>query len=132
MSNEKDLKTMYLISSYVGDKESFRLMPISLSCPYSEGIYEPHHKSLILIAKDQKETYHFIPKLDDNGDISKVKMPRKNSNKDYKEERRLTNTPYEHIIIDKNEIRNVIQLICHNFDVFDYNKYLNSDLNENK
>lgn len=116
--------SMLIISSYVGELKSFRLMPLTSECIYTEGIYDPTYKSLILLSKYTKEGYHFIPKLDDQGDMEKIKKPRVDSNKPYKEERRLVNTPYEYILTEKSEIKNFLQFVAINANEFDVNKYL--------
>lgn len=115
---------MLIISSYVGELRSFRLMPLTTECIYTEGIYDPTHKSLILLSRDTKQSYHFVPKLDDQGDMERVKKTRVDSNKTYKEERRLIETPYEHILTEISEIKNFLSLIAVNAEYFDVDKYL--------
>lgn len=98
-------------------------MPISNECPYSEGIYDPQSKVLVIMSKTTKESFHLLPKLDDNGDpiASKVKRP---SGVPYREERKAIETFQEYYVPEKAEIINIVEMFAVNADTYDFKKFL--------
>ncbi len=116
-------KTMLLITSNWGDNKSFRLMPVSKECPYSEGIYDPESNVLVIMSGEIKESMHMLPKLDDSGDAIRTKAVRPNK-KNYKEQRVQLETFTEYYISVREEIENLISMIAINAESFDYKKYL--------
>ncbi len=100
-------------------------MPIAQECPYTEGLFDPGNKVLVMMSKDKKEIFHMVPKLDDNGDPIKVKTPRPAGRPPYKEERKIMQTYQEHYITEKDEVQAMIELIATNSDSYDYKQYLN-------
>lgn len=98
-------------------------MPISADCPYSEGIYDPQSRVLVIMSKITKESFHLLPKLDDNGDPipSKTKRP---SGVPYREERKAIDTYQEYYIPEKAEIINIVDMFAINADTYDYKKFL--------
>lgn len=115
--------TMKLITAPWNDQRSFRLMPVSLDCPFSEGIYDPDGKVLVMMSVVKKQSYHMLPKLDDNGDPIRAKTERMNR-KVYKEERKALETFNETYITEKNEIIELIKDLAINADTYDYTQYL--------
>jgi hypothetical protein len=116
--------TMKLITTNWQNQKSFRLIPVSNDCPYSEGIYDPDSKVLVLMSVIRKETFHMVPRLDDNGDMAPVKgAPRKNG-KPYKEERKTLETFTEYYIQEKAEIEEAIKELAVNAATYDYDQYL--------
>ena len=116
-------KSMLLITRQWDKQKSFSLMPVDKSCPYSEGIYDPASKVLVLMSTLTKENYHFVPKLDEDGN----KIPRKKrgeSGADYKEQRVSIETFQEYYITEKEEIINFINLFCVNSNEFNYQIYM--------
>ena len=69
MSDSKYKNNMMLFKSFGGEKETFRMMPITEDCPYAEVIYNPAVATLVVISKIKKQNFQFLPKLDGNGDI---------------------------------------------------------------
>lgn len=116
-------KTMILYTAKWQDKKSFRLMPISKEAPYSELIYIPENNSLVVLSANSKEAFHMVPKLDDNGDITNTKTPRK-SGVQHKEQRVNMKTMIEYEFTEKEEIINLINLIAVNSDSYDYKQYM--------
>jgi len=116
-------KSMIIVSSIWGESKTFRLMPISNDCPYSEGIYDPQSKVLVIMSKTTKESFHLLPKLDDNGDpiASKVKRP---SGVPYREERKAIETFQEYYVPEKAEIINIVEMFAVNADTYDFKKFL--------
>lgn len=115
--------SMLLFTSFWQDRVTFKLMPISESCPFVEVIYDPGLNILVVINKQFKESFHSIPKFDDNGDIIMTKSARKNG-KPYREERRAIDTYQEYYITEKEEQVNFINIFAMNADSFDFAKHM--------
>lgn len=114
---------MLLVSSYWGENKSFKLIPINLNCPFTEGMYDPTSNILVMIGKDKKNTLHMVTKLDDNGDPIELKGKTRRNGKNYKEERKTVETYQEYYILERAEQESFIQLFAVNADTFDYKKY---------
>ena len=113
-------KNMILINSvdFQGVAKSFKMIPITQDCPYVECIFSVNDKILAVITKIMKQSYHFVPKIDDNGDPVYVKNPKaRASGKQVKEERRLVDTFSEFYIITLKKLKvllNHLQLMQKN------------------
>lgn len=105
--------TMQVIKSVHGDEHTFALIPLSLNCPFVEAIYLPQEKKLAVISKTLKDTFHFFPRLDDNGDQIPAKRRVANRNP-FKEERKPIQTFYEYYLSDITDINNFIDIHAHN------------------
>lgn len=116
---------MLLISSVFADKKSFRLIPMTNDSPFSEGIYDIESKVLVLMSNRTKESFHLVPKLDDNGDMVKAGKARPNG-KLYREERRSLDTFTEYYVMEKEEIIDMIKRLAENESTFNYMSYLNN------
>jgi hypothetical protein len=113
-----------MISSEWEGREAFRMIPITGDCPYVEGIFDTETKVLVLFLKESKESFHMIPRVDENGDpvpVGKGK-PRMNG-KPYREERKTIQTFHEYYITDKAEIKSFLEMFSINYDTFNSNKY---------
>ena len=104
-------KNMMLISSPFRNVPSFSLIPASLDCPYVEAMFDPSSGILAVISKVFKKSFHMVPKLDENGQPQRLKVPNKQTGKTVKEQRVSMDTFSEFYITDKDEINNFI-LIC--------------------
>tara|TARA_Y100000593_G_C4298310_1_gene331905 strand:+ start:1748 stop:2209 length:462 start_codon:yes stop_codon:yes gene_type:complete len=124
---EENPKTMMLVKSAFGQMKSFKLIPISNDCPFVECLFSPREKMMVVIGKYMKQSYHMIPKLDDNGDQILVKGKPRENGKKVKEERRLVDTCSEHYILTEAEIRNIILMFAVNPDAFDLDEFFLSD-----
>ncbi len=113
---------MLIVTSIWQNQKSFRLIPFDKDCPFSEGIYDPDSKVLVLMSITRKETMHMMPKLDANGDAVLTKNKRANG-KNHQEQRVTLNTYTEHYVTEKVEIENVIKLLVINPE-FDFKQYL--------
>ena len=122
-------KSMMLITSTWGSnsQKTFKLIPVSLEAPFNEAIYDSSSKVLAIISKEKKESMHMVPKLNEWGDITPMKIGKRNNGKEYAEERKTMETFYEYYIEDVNEIRYIIEKIAINSDAFDFNSYLNQE-----
>ena len=121
-------KSMMLVTSTWGNKETFRLIPVTLEAPYNEGIYDPEVGVLAVIGKEKKDNLQMTPKLNQFGDPEVLKIGKRPNGKDYAEERRVIETYYEYYIENKDEIRNLVKLLALNEEFFDIEKYLKQDV----
>jgi hypothetical protein len=119
---------MLLVTSTWGPAKTFKMMPVSNDCPFNECIFDVQSKVLAIISKQSKESLHMLPKLDDKGDIVRLKIGKKEDGKDYAEERKMLSTFYEYYIIEKEEIEGFIKHFAANADEFDYMQYLNLEI----
>lgn len=117
-------KSMLLITSSWGEKKTFKLIPASTAAPYNEGIYDPEVKVLAIIGKDKKESLQMLPKLNEFGDPQPVKIGKRPNGKEYAESRQTIETYYEYYVENKDEIRDLINMLALNADTFDYEQYL--------
>lgn len=117
------MNNMLLISSEWDKLPSFKMMPVNKECPYIECIYSPEQGgTLVIISKDCKESYHMLPKLDDNGDIVYPKVL--NGPRNPKMERRLVATYKEYYITNKSEIIDFVKKFAINHSSFDFEKFM--------
>lgn len=116
-------KNMLLITSYWSDKDTFKLIPITDDCPYSEAIYDPATTLLVVIGKTSKENFQMVPRLDEDGNPMPVKKPRANG-KTYKEQRTTLSVLHEYYIVDKDEQESFIKAFAVNEKHYDYNRFL--------
>jgi hypothetical protein len=115
--------TMMLVQATWNDKQTFRMIPISESCPYVECIMDPDTKVFVIISKITKTTLHMLPRLDDNGDALSVKTVRKNG-RTVREERQKIETFQEFYIEDLTAINDLISMFAVNALTFDHKTFL--------
>ena len=122
-------KNMILINSvdFQGVARSFKMIPITQDCPYVECIFSVNDKILAVITKIMKQSYHMVPKLDDNGDEVPVKGKPRANQKQIKEERRLVETFSEHYVVTEEEIREIINMFCINPKAFNIDEFFEID-----
>ena len=117
-------KNMLVVSNYWGEAKSFKLIPVSNDCPYAEALYDINTGLLAVIGKVQKQVFHNVPKLDDNGDMMYLKMGKRENGKTYKEERRTIDTFQEYYIIDEKEIIDFVNDFGVNAEEFSFIQYI--------
>ncbi len=115
-------QSMRLITSAWQSLKTFRIIPVSKDAPYSEIIFDPQTKTMVLFSLTKKTTFHMLPKLDDNGDLAKASGKRPDG-KTYREVRSQMETFMEFYITEKEEMNSMIEFLCDNADTFDYKKY---------
>ena len=125
-------QNMMLVNSSFRNARSFTMIPVSLDSPYTEAMYDPASGILAVISKVMKQSYHMVPKLDDDGNPIRLKVPNKQTGKTVKEERRLVDTFSEFYLNDKADIETFIHMFAVNATEFDYNQYMQVDINETK
>jgi len=125
-------KNMILINAAdIGSMQrSFKMIPANNDCPYVECIYSMKDGFLAVITKNMKQSYHMVPKLDDNGDPVPLKGKVRPNKKDYKEERRLVDTFSEFYLMTPEEIDGFIKLYAINAKEFDYDAFINPPVPE--
>jgi hypothetical protein len=119
-------KNMLLTGAVWGERDSFKLIPASLDSPYVEGIYDCNTKTLIMIAKDKKNIFHMMDRLDDNGEKMTAKIKKANGSP-YKQERKTVETFQEHYILDVAQQISFIETFAINADTFPYKKFTEPD-----
>lgn len=117
-------ETMMVVKSDWNGRKTFKMIPITINCPYVECIYDPESKVLAVIGLTKKNVFHMMPKLDDNGDIVPRKVKSEGS-KPYKEDRRTIETFQEYYIHDKEEIKFFVDLFAINANASE--EFLTSD-----
>lgn len=116
-------KNMMLITSAFRQVKSFSLVPVTEDCPYVEAMFDPTGGILAVITKVRKSSFHMVPRLDDNGQPSKLKVPNKETGKVHKEQRVSIDTFSEFYITEKEEIKNFLAVFAINNDSFDYDQF---------
>ena len=129
MANQIGQNMMLVNSSFRGAK-SFTLIPVSQDSPYVEALFDPSSGMLAIISKVMKQSYHMVPKLDDEGQPMRLKKPNMQTGKTVKEERRLVDTFSEFYLSDKKDIETFIHMFAINADTFDYKTLLDVDVNK--
>jgi hypothetical protein len=117
MSEVNQQKNMMIVSQLHMGEPTFSLIAVTDNCPYVECVYTPQTKQLAIITKTQKDTFHFFPRLDDNGDTVPAKR-RVDGRNLYKEERKQIKTFYEYYLSDEKEIIAFINLFAVNAEGF--------------
>ena len=110
-------KSMMLVQATWQDKQTFRLIPISESCPYVECIFDPGSKVFVIISKLKRTSLQMLPKLDEYG------QPVAGS-KGQREERHKLDVFQEFYIEDKIAVKDLIHLFAINAKTFDYGAFM--------
>jgi len=111
---------MMLVSGNWGPYKTFKLIPVTIDCPYIEAIFDPSSKILAIISKDSKPSYHMVPKKDDNGDDVPMKIGKRTNGKEFKEQRIMMDTYQEYYINNLEEVTSMINMFAINADTYDY------------
>lgn len=117
-----------LVSGNWGPYTTFKLIPVTSTCPYVEAIYDPSGKILAVISKNIKAAYHMVPKLDDNGDQVPMKVKQRANGKNFKEQRIMMDTYQEYYITQADEITELIEAFAMNADKYDYKKIMETEV----
>jgi hypothetical protein len=121
-------KNMILVASEWKEQPTFKLIPASIDCPYNEAIFDPTERILAIVSKEKKESFHMLPRLNDNGDLEVVKNGKpRTTGKPYREQRVSMETYYEYFIKDRKDIESFIQWFAiTEGSNFDYNTFLDT------
>ncbi len=124
-------QNMMLVNSSFRNAKSFTMIPVSNDSPYTEAMFDPTSGILAVISKVMKQSYHMVPKLDDDGQPMRLKTPNKQTGKTHKEERRLVDTFSEFYLSDKKDIEDFINIFAINASSYDYQQFF-VDVEETK
>ena len=119
-------KTMMLVQATWNEQQTFRMIPVSESCPYVECIFDPATKVFVIISKITKMSLHMLPKMDENGDPVACKAVRPNG-RNFKEERNKIEVFQEYYVEDKVAINQLIHYTAINADSFDYDAFMQAE-----
>lgn len=122
--------TMAIVSGTWGPMDTFKLIPVTKECPYLECIYNPQAKVLAVIGTHKKETFHMVPKLDDNGDPVKVKGQPRESKNPVREQRVKMETYSEYYVMGEEEVENFLKRVTVNHEEFEYTEILTKEVME--
>ena len=125
-------QNMMLVNSAFINVKSFTLIPVSLYSPYTEAMFDPASGILAVISKVMKKSYHMVPKLDDNGEPIRLKVPNKQTGKTVKEQRVQVDTFSEFYLTEKSDIETFIHMFAVNADTFNYKEFLDVDTKKTK
>jgi|TARA_R110000744_G_scaffold66333_4_gene135624 hypothetical protein len=125
-------QNMMIVSSSFRNAKSFTLIPVSSDSPYVEAMFDPTSSILAVISKVMKQSYHMVPKLDDDGQPMRLKTPNPQTGKTVKEERRLVDTFSEFYLSDKLDIKDFINIFAINAESFDYESFFVDTSKETK
>lgn len=129
MSNKEVTPSMMLTTSSWQNIPSFSLIPVNNDCPYVECLYNPMAKTLAIIGKTKKDTFHMIPRLSDDGHPMKAKQG--TEEKPFKMQRVNQESYTEYYITDVVEVENFIKSFAVNATGFDYKKTLDMETMSN-
>ena len=125
-------QNMMLITSAFRNAKSFSLLPVSNDSPYVEAMFDPSSSILAVISKVKKNSFHMLPRLGEDGQPQRLKVPNKQTGKTVKEQRVEMQTFSEFYISDKKDIETFIELFAINASSFDYKEFLEVDIKETK
>ena len=108
---------MMLVQSSWQENQTFRMIPISESCPYVECIFDPGTKVFVIISKTTKQSLHMLPKLDDYGQAL-------TGSKGTKQDRHKIEVFQEFYIEDAIAIKDLIHLFAINAKTFDFENFM--------
>ena len=121
-----------LVHSVFRNARSFSLIPVSNDSPYVEAMFDPASSILAVITKDRKQSFHMMPRLDDNGQPQRLKAPNMETGKTVKEQRVQIDTFNEFYLNEKADIETFVELFAINASSFDYKSFLDVDVKETK
>jgi hypothetical protein len=114
---------MLVITGYWQNGDTFKMIPVTEDCPYSEVIYDPNTTLLVVISKTAKTNFQMIPRLDENGNQIRATKKKENG-KPFKEQRTSIDVFTEYYLTEKEEQEAFIEMFAVNSDSFDYKKHM--------
>ncbi len=121
-------KNMMLVNSSFRGAKSFNLIPVSKEAPYIEAMFDPSSGILACIGVNNKQSFHMVPRLNDDGQPMRLKVPNKTTGKTVKEQRVSQQTYSEYYVAEENDIENFINIFAINADTFDYKQFIEVDI----
>lgn len=126
MSKETNTKNMMLVVQEHRGFPTFSMIRMTEDCPFVECIYLPEEKQLAIITTIQKDTFHFLPKVDTNGDI--VRANKRSNGTTFKEERKSLKTFYEYSLPNADDIESFVEKVAMNASSFDYKEIMKTSV----
>jgi hypothetical protein len=123
-NNNWPAPSMMIVSGNWGPMPTFKLIPITKDCPYVECIFNPQAKALAVIGAIIKDTFHMVPRLDDNGEPQKRKGPGSDKNPE-KQQRVTLSTFQEYYVHGEEEITNFLEKFAVNEKEYEYKDFMN-------
>jgi len=112
-------KTMMLVQSSWQEDQTFRMIPISETCPYVECIFDPKTKVFVIISKVKRISLQMLPDLNEYGTpITGAKGTR--------QQRHKVEVFQEFYIEDTTAIKSLIHLFGINAETFDYKQFMSN------
>jgi hypothetical protein len=111
------MQSMMLIQATWNDKQTFKMIPVTSTCPYVECIFDPNSGVFVLISKIKKTALHMLPKLDEYGNAV-------TGTKGTKQDRQKIEVFQEFYIEHDTAIIDLVNLFAVNANEFDYKKYM--------
>ncbi len=103
---------MMIYATKWNEKQTFRMLPTTIDCPFNEVIFDPEQKVLAVVSKDSKEKPMMMPRLNDRGDLIQAK--RANGEQGWQEQRVIMNSYYEYYIEEMADIKNFVSMFAVN------------------
>ena len=125
-------KNMMLVNSSFRGAKSFNLIPVSKDAPYIEAMFDPQSGMSACIGVNSKTTFHMVPRLNDDGQPIRLKVPNKTTGKTMKEQRVSQQTYSEYYIGEKNDIHDFINIFAINAETFDYKQFTDVEVKDTK
>jgi hypothetical protein len=110
-------ETMMLVQATWQESQTFRMIPISESCPYVECIFDPSTKVFVIISKIKRTSLQMLPKLDEYG------QPVAGA-KGHREERHKLDVFQEFYVEDKVAVKDLVNLLAINAKTFDFEAFM--------
>ncbi len=98
---------MMIYAAKWNDIDTFRMLPLTVDCPFNEAIYDPTEKVLAIISKDAKAKPMMMPKLSDKGMPIQIKRP--DGSLGLQEQRVVMDAYYEYYLSEKADIREFVE-----------------------
>ena len=125
-------KNMMLVNSSFRGAKSFNLIPVSKDAPYIEAMFDPSSGILACIGINSKQSFHMVPRLNDEGQPMRLKVPNKQTGKTVKEQRISQETYSEYYIAEKKDIEDFINIFAINADTFDFKQFTDVEVKDTK
>lgn len=125
-------KNMMLVNSSFRGAKSFNLIPVSKDAPYIEAMFDPSSGILACIGTNSKQSFHMVPRLNDEGQPMRLKVPNKQTGKTVKEQRISQETYSEYYIAEKKDIEDFINIFAINADTFDFKRFTDVEVKDTK
>jgi hypothetical protein len=123
-TNNWPMPSMIIVTGTWGPTETFKLIPATKDCPYTECIYNHAAKTLAVIGINKKEAFHMMPRLDDNGIPQQNKAGGKEN--PTKQQRVTLETFSEYYVMGTLEVEEFVKNVAVNADTYDYGAFLNA------